>query len=762
LNCRPRRESVLHRHHTLLLGLALSWILAAVVPAFAQQKLLTVEDIYDPANRDRFGHQAPREVTWLNDSEFVRARETERGRFTSVVVDAMTGSERPLFDASALMAALRAAGADESDLARATHQRTYTFAPDKSALVLTIAGDLYYYRLGGRAVVRLTKTPADEEEAQISPDGRRIAYVRESNLFVMDVNGTRERPVTHDGSARVFNGKLDWIYQEEIYGRGTYRAFWWSPDSSRIAFLRLDDTAVPDFTVVDDVPSAQVVEQTPYPKPGDPNPIVRLGVAAAADVVTTWVTLSKYDPDDLLIVRVDWTPDSEHVVFQAQNREQTWLDLNLADARRGGVRTILRETTPAWVSDNGSPAWLKDGSFLWLSERSGWEHLYRYRPDGTLVQQLTSGDWEVRTFYGVDERAGVAYFNGTERSHIGADVYAVRLDGSRLTRVSGPAGTHAASFNPSMSLYVGTWSDVNTPPQTRVHRADGTEVRVIDANDAPGLSEYRLSTPEFVQVPTRDGFEMEAMILKPVDFDPTRRYPVFQHTYGGPHAPQVKNAWGGADGLFFQLLAQHGLVVWVCDNRTASGKGAVSAWPAYKRLGELELQDIEDGVTWLEQQSWVDPTRVGISGWSYGGFMTAYALTHSTRFAMGIAGGSVTDWHNYDSIYTERYMLTPEHNPDGYRRTAPRAAAADLSGRLLLIHGTTDDNVHVQNTIQLAYELQRAGKSFEMMLYPKSQHAISDPQLVQHQRTLMLDFTLRTLAPERAPATAAAAHGTGR
>jgi dipeptidyl-peptidase-4 len=689
-------------------------------------------------------------------------REEARGRFTTVVVDAMSGSERPLFDASALSAALRAAGADESGAARATHQRSYTFAPDKSAVVLEVAGDLFYYRLGDTTARRLTSTPAAEEEPEISPDGRRVAYVRESNLYVSDLEGNRERAITRDGSARVFNGKLDWVYQEEIYGRGTYRAFWWSPDSNRIAFLRLDDTAVPDFTVVDDVPSAQVVEQTPYPRPGDPNPIARLGVAAAGGGDADWVDLSKYDSGDLLIVRVDWTPDSQKIAFQTQNREQTWLDLNLADARRGSVRTVLRETTPAWVSDNGSPTWLEDGSFLWLSERSGWAHLYRYRPDGALVQQLTSGNWEVRTFYGVDERAGVAYFNGTERSAIGGDVYAVRLDGSRLTRLSGPAGTHAAFFNPSMSLYVGTWSDVNTPPQTRVHRADGSELRTIEANAVPALSEYQLSKPEFVRVPTRDGFEMEAMILKPADFDPTRRYPVFQHTYGGPHAPQVKNAWGGATGLFFQLLAQRGIIVWVCDNRTASGKGAVSAWPAYKRLGELELQDIEDGLTWLKREPWVDPARIGISGWSYGGFLASYALTHSTSFAMGIAGGSVTDWHNYDSIYTERYMLTPEHNPEGYRRTAPRAAAAHLSGRLLLLHGATDDNVHLQNTIQLAYELQRAGKPFEMMLYPTSRHGISDPQLVKHLHALMLDFTLRTLAPAQPPAVSAATQGTGR
>jgi dipeptidyl-peptidase-4 len=347
----------------------------------------------------------------------------------------------------------------------------------------------------------------------------------------------------------------------------------------------------------------------------------------------------------------------------------------------------------------------------------------------------------------VDARNGWIYFSGTERSPIGSDVYRVKIDGTGLTRLSQRPGTHAASFDPSLSMYVDTWSDVTTPPQQRVHRGDGSELRVIDANPVPALAAFRLSTPDLLQVPTRDGFLMEAMIIKPPDFDPTRKYPVYQHTYAGPHAQQVRNAWGGSTYLYHQLLAQRGVIVWVCDNRSASGKGAVSAWAAYRRLGESELADIEDGLAWLKKQPWVDPSRIGISGWSYGGFMVSYALTHSTSFAMGIAGGSVTDWRNYDSIYTERFMRLPEHNADGYARTAPRLAAKQLSGRLMLVHGTMDDNVHVQNTLQFAYELQRAGKAFELMLYPRSRHGVSDPLLARHMRQAMLDFVVRTLKP---------------
>ena len=260
---------------------------------------------------------------------------------------------------------------------------------------------------------------------------------------------------------------------------------------------------------------------------------------------------------------------------------------------------MFRETTRAWVNDNGEPVWLKDGSFIWQSERTGFRHLYHCTADGSVVKAITSGPWEVRTLHGVDEAANWIYFSGTERSAIGSDVYRVHLDGSGLTRLSQPAGTHAASFSPAFSMYFGTWSDLTTPAQVRVHRADGGEIRVVDRNPAPALADFRLARPELLQVRTRDGFPMEAILIKPPDFDPAKKYPVYQFTYAGPHAPQVRNAWGGTNYLFHQLLAQRGIVVWICDNRSASGKGAESAWNAYKRLGESELADIEDGIAYL-------------------------------------------------------------------------------------------------------------------------------------------------------------------
>ncbi|HLL74976.1 MAG TPA: S9 family peptidase, partial [Pyrinomonadaceae bacterium] len=632
-----------------------------------------------------------------------------------------------------------------ADAKRLSNLTRYDMNPAQTAFLINHANDLYYYQLDAGRATRLTNDKDEEVGETFSPDGKLVAFVRGNNMHVLDLSTGRERALTKDGGPKILNGRLDWVYQEELYGRGNFEAYWWSPDSQSLAYLRFDETPVHEFAVVDHIPVRQVVELTPYPKAGDPNPIVKLGVVPVAGGETRWIDTSKYKPEDLLIVRVGWTPDGRRVMYQAQNREQTWLDLNLADPRDGKTATLFKETSKAWVEVIDPPTWLKDGSFVWQSERDGWRHLYHYSADGKLIRQITKGDWEVRSLEGVDEKTGRVFFTATEHSHIAPAIYSVGLDGTNLRRLTEPAGTHSAAFNPTFTMFVNRWSDVNTPAQVRLFDAEGKLVRVIDENRREALGQYKLGKPEFMQVRTRDGFPMEAMMIRPPDFDPAKKYPVVTFTYAGPHAPQVRNAWGGQTYLWHQMLAQKGYIIWVADNRTASGKGAQSAWQVYKNFGELELRDIEDGLSWLKSQPYVDGSRVGIWGWSYGGFMTSYALTHSKSFKVGIAGGSVTDWHDYDTIYTERYMQTPQNNPEGYRRSSPVHAAKDLHGKLLLLHGLMDDNVHVQNTIQFAYELQKAGKPFEMMLYPKQRHGVTDPLLLKHMRQLMTDFIVNNL-----------------
>jgi dipeptidyl-peptidase-4 len=389
---------------------------------------------------------------------------------------------------------------------------------------------------------------------------------------------------------------------------------------------------------------------------------------------------------------------------------------------------------------------LKDGTAIWQSARSGFRHLYRYDNTGKLIKQITDGKWEVHDLYGVDEKNGFVYFSAAgERSWIADDIYRIKLDGTGLTRLSKEEGSHRASFSPDFSQYLDFWSNVNTPTQLRLFKSDGTLVKVLDENKVPALSEYKLGKPEFLNVKTRDGFTMEAMMIKPPDFDPTKKYPVMAYTYSGPHAPSVRNSWGGSRYLFHQLLAQKGYIIWICDNRTASGKGAESEWKVYKNFGELELRDLEDGFNYLKSQPYVDTDRIGMWGWSYGGYMTSYTMTHSNTLKMGIAGGLVGDWALYDSIYTERYMLTPQNNAEGYKKSSVIGAAKDLNGRLLIVHGIMDNNVHMQNALQLVYELQKAGKQFDFMVYPTQRHGVSNPLQVRHLYQMMSDYILKNL-----------------
>jgi dipeptidyl-peptidase-4 len=732
--------------------LALSWILgfSAATPS-AQRKQLTLDDIYDPATRTRFSGTPESGFVWIDAAHYAWPRRGDaRDLVDWMKVSVTTGEAEPLFAWADLEAAVaNLPGLTATDGRRVAHSADLVFNRSFSAALAAIDNDLYLYSPAGARLTRLTRDAADEEVPTFSPDGSTVAFVRKNDLFVVDLVTLRETALTADGSDRVFNGTFDWVYEEEIYGRGEKQAYWWSPDSSRLAFLRIDDTPVSTFVTVDDIPYDQKVETWYYPKAGEPNPLATLGIVSAAGGPVRWVDTSGYPRGDHLLVRVGWTPDSRQIVYEVQNRTQTWLDLNLEDLKSGAARTVFQETSRFWIGADEAavPTWLEDGSFLWSSARSGWTHLYHYRSDGTLIRQVTDGKWEVRALHGVDERGDWVYFSGTERSHIGSDVYRVRLDGTGFERVSEAAGTHGALFSPDFAHFIDTWSDVTMPPQVRLHRSDGSEVRVIDRNPMPALAEYDLSKPEFLQVETRDGFLMEAMLVKPPDFVPSRRYPVYQFVYGGPEAPQVRNAWGGAQYLYHQLLAQQGILVWICDNRTASGKGAESAWPVHRRFGESELRDIEDGLSWLKRQPYVDPSRIGIHGWSYGGFVTTYALTHSTSFVMGIAGGTVSDWRDYDTVYTERFLGLPQDNAEGYRASSPRWDVGNLHGALLLIHGAIDDNVHVQNTMQLAYELQQANKPFRLMIYPKSRHGVTDPALVRHMRGLMLDFVLEHLKP---------------
>ena len=511
-------------------GLLLFALLLLCSPSVrAQQKLLTIEDIYDPAKKVSFSGVPAKERIWLNDGEHY-LESMKRGDTDALMkVNARKGeATAPFFDAARMEAALaKIQGVSAAAAKSLAHEDSYKLNRAQTAVLLNVAGDLVYYELNTDAATRLTTTPEEEAEADFSPDGRWVSFVRQNDLYVVDVKTRAERRLTSTGNEKTLNGILDWVYEEELYGRGNKRGYWWSPDSARIAFLNTDERPVHIFPIVDHIPRRQVLEDTPYPLAGDPNPLVRLGVVEAAAGEPRWVEAAGYEPTDFLVVRVSWSPDSRRIVWQGQNREQTYLDLNAADPSTGKTTRLFRETTKAWVEAfDDNPRWLKDGSFIWRSERTGWAHLYGYASDGKLIKQITDGPWEVRGIDAVDEDRGLVYFHATEHSHIAEHVYRVRLDGMGLKRLSETEGNHNPSFNPTATLFLDKWSDINTPTQVRLHASDGAQVRVVEENKVAALSEYKLGKAELLRVKTRDGFELEGMMIRPPDFDPSKKYPV--------------------------------------------------------------------------------------------------------------------------------------------------------------------------------------------------------------------------------------------
>jgi dipeptidyl aminopeptidase/acylaminoacyl peptidase len=674
-------------------------------------------------------------VEWLPDGEhYLQSRQGG-----VMKVEARSGKAEPFVDPEKLRTSLSVLkDLPERTVDQLVRVQFFRMDKDRTGTLVDVGPDYAFAYFDGSPAVRLTRSAGGNELVSLGPDGKRVAFVRGGNLFVAGPDG--EKQLTTDGGGDVLNGKNDWVYFEEIFNRN-YKAYWWSPDGSAIAFFRFDTKPVKRFTIADPIPNAGGVEATPYPKVGDPNPTVKIGVVSAGGGEPTFLDLSGYPPESTLISRVGWLPGSKYVFAYVQDRQQTWLDfLTWPDPRSKPVK-LFRETTKAWVEDLGEPKFLKDGSFLVHSERTGWKHMYHYGADGKLIRPVTGGEWEARTIDRVDEDQGYVYFSGTKDGPTRSHFYRAKLDGSGVERVTPSGGTHAVTMAPKGPLYVDRFSDDETPQRSVLCEVGKGMMRTLEAN-APDRerTRYKFGKSERMQVPMKDGFVLEGIVTYPPDFDPSKKYPVWVQTYAGPHAPTVRDGFRGGPS-FEQALAGSGVVSFRVDPRSASGKGAASAWACYRQLGVQELKDLEEAVDWLCKNPWADAARVGLSGHSYGGFMTAYALTHSKKFAAGIAGAPVTDWRLYDSIYTERYMGLPSENKEGYDKSSVVKAAANLHGKLLIVHGLVDDNVHAQNTFQFVDALQRANKEFELMVYPRSRHGIAGP----HYTRLQVSFIKRSM-----------------
>jgi dipeptidyl-peptidase 4 len=718
----------------LVVGAALSLVCNAQQPPAAgsaasptSSKPLTVDRIYSAPS---LSGQLTRGIEWTPDSKqisfFDNKGTGKEGRTELWALDVVSGQRRVLVSAEKLESVLPSDNEPRTQATGLGRRRpaAYQWAPGGGALLFQGPTSLAWFDLKTQTSRTLVSGKTSIADPKISPDGRYVGFVRDHNLWLVSVADGKERALTEGGTEETRKGELDWVYPEEL---DITTAYWWAPDSSAIAYFEMDERKVAKYPLVDFSSPTGEAEEEPYPPAGGGNPIVRVFVAPIAGGGVR--AMDTGENTDIYVARVNWLTDSKHLAIQRLNRQQTALDLLIADVTNGQTRTALNETDPYWININNDLHFLKDGRrFLWSSERSGYRHLYLYDLEGKQLAQITKGDWEVSAVDAVDEGKGLVYFSGTAKSPLERHLYRVSLDGSAISRITIHNGTHGVNMAPDASAFVDTYSDVMTPPRQDIDRADGSLLRVVNENKVAELEEYHLSTPQFLSVKARDGMPLNAVMTKPPDFDASKKYPVLVFTYGGPHAQVVTNAWGGNNALWHQLMAQKGYIIFSLDNRGSGGRGHAFEEPIHYHLGAIELSDQLDGVNYLKTLPYVNADRIGIWGWSYGGHMTLHAMFEAGDvFKAGFAGGPVTDWHFYDSIYTERYLGLLPQNESAYHASSPIERADGLRGKLLIAHGTGDDNVHFANTLSLINKLIEVGKYAEVMPFPGRGHGASDP-----------------------------------
>ena len=692
----------------------------------AQPGELTVDRIY---GQPSLSGRLTRGIAWSPDGKrltFLEARGTGREAKTELwSLDPSSGERSVLIPSDKLETILPAPPSKQSQATGAGRHAPsqYQWAPGGDALLFEGPNALAWFDLKTQTGRVLVSDKDDLTDVKISPDGKYVSFLRDHNIWLVSTADGKERAFTTGGSEEIRKGELDWVYPEEL---DIYSAYWWAPDSSAIAYLEMDERKVTQFPLVDFESYTGEAEQQRYPVAGGTNPVVRVMVGSLSGGEPRAMDIGAVT--DIYIPRVNWLPDSRHVAIQRLNREQTVLDLLFADSATGKSSTLLTEKDQYWINVSDDLHFFKDGKrFLWSSERSGYRHLYLYGLDGNQLAQLTKGDWEVSHVDGVDEAKGVVYFTATEKSPIERHLYRVALDGSGFARITKEAGMHSVDLSPGANLYVDTYSNATTPPRQDLYRTDGTKAVTLNENKVEELAQYHLSPVEFSTVKSHDGVSLNCFLIKPPHFDPAKKYPVIVYTYGGPHEQVVLNAWEDSGLLWHEMMAQKGYIIFALDNRGSAGRGHVFEKPIHYRFGAQELSDQRDGVAWLQHQPWVDANRIGIWGWSYGGHITLHAMFEAPDlFKVGFAGGPVTDWHFYDTIYTERYMGLPQKNPSGYKESSPVGHAANLKGKLLIAHGTGDDNVHYSNTLALVDDLIGDGKYVEVIAVPGRGHGVSD------------------------------------
>ncbi|TAA21339.1 S9 family peptidase [Pseudoxanthomonas winnipegensis] len=695
---------------------------------------------------------------------YLRGRDGARHRLDLWCYDVAAGQHRLLVDADHVLpagderlSAEEAARRERQRIAAYSGIVEYQFSHDGARLLFPLGGALYLYDLRA-APAQAVRTLTHVEEgfatdARFSPRDGFVGFIRGRDLWVVDLADGVQHRLTHDGDAVIGNGVAEFVADEEM---GRHTGYWWAPDDSAVAFARIDESPVPLKQRSELHADRTVVVEQRYPAAGEPNVRVRLGVIAPrAGAAPRWIDLG--DGADLYLARVTWR-DAQRLTFQRQSRDQQRLDLIEHDLRTDVQRTLVTETSPTWVPLHDALRFLDDGRFVWASERSGFLHLSLHEEDGTLGAPLTEGAWPVDALLGVDAARGLVYFSAGMHEGVAAPTqahaFAVSFDGGPPRALTREAGLHAVSFARDASVFVDHWSSPSVPPQLVLHRADGTPLATLLANDlddphhpyAPYRAAHRL--PRFGTCLAADGVTpLHTSLLLPPGFDPARRHPVIVHVYGGPAAQTVAESWPArGDAWLDQSLAQRGYVVFSVDNRGTPRRGRAFGGALYGRQGTVEVDDQCAAVDWLRAQPWVDPARIGVYGWSNGGYLTLMLLARAPqRFACGVAGAPVVDWALYDTHYTERYMGHPRANADGYAQANVLSHVAGIApGALLLMHGMADDNVLFSNATALMSALQARGTAFELMAFPGARHGLLGHD-ARFRYRMMEDFFARKL-----------------
>jgi dipeptidyl-peptidase-4 len=724
-------------------------------------KSLTVERIYSAPS---LGGSLTPGIEWAPDGK--RITYLRRGTIGVEMwtMDAATGDRKVFVKSSVLeevMQPRKASAVQSTGLGR-VQPENYIWSPGGDALLFVGSSDLVLLDLRtmtskplGAAAKNLPSPNSgagDIQDPKFSPDGKWVSFVRDSNLWVASVATGEARSLTTGGREELLKGQLDWLYPEEF---DCATAYWWSPDSSKLAYYEMDERPVTRYPILDMSSPLGATVYTRFPQAGEANPIVHVGVVPVSGGETKWMDSGANT--DVYLPRVYWLADSRRVAIERLNRGQNQLDLLFADASTGASQTILTDTDKYWINIADDLYFFKDNQrFLWSSERTGFRHYYLYDLSGHQLDQLTSGDWTITGDGGfgpggdshptVDEAHGYIYFLSNKDELRGTDLYRLSLKDKSIARVTRENGVHAVMIAPDESAYVDTYSNVMTPGRQDLYRIDGSRTAVLNENNVPELADYHLSPVEWVDVAASDGTKLCGAMIRPPDFDPAKKYPVLVDVYGGPQIQTVRNEWG-AVGLWDQMMAEKGYIVFFLDNRGSYFRGHAFETPVYHQLGEIELEDQLAGVKYLKSLSYVDASRIGIWGWSYGGTMTLNAMFRASEvFKAGVSVAPVSDWKLYDTAYTERYLGRPQDDPDGYKISSPVTDAAQLRGKLLIAQATGDDNVHFANTSEVLNELILAGKyPANVMIFPGRGHGISDiPARIELFRGLT-EFLLNNL-----------------